>query len=288
MASIKIGAFEKKPLLRAGMVHVLNAEPGMQVVAEGHSLAQALSSIAELPPNVVILDSTLMETEIENVRMLARLSPSPHLLVLTSSLSSEQMTEGFTLDVKGYVQTGASEQEFITAVRAVANGEGYVSPGFAASILLQRPRSTKDSCVWALSQLSFRETQIYQMLAGGQKNKEIGSHLNLTEKSVKRYVTVIFEKLNVRNRVEAAMLSRADPKGGPHVTLVPVPVSTVQAVPSLANRFDLLQENRDEVIGQEFTPTPATVQQFSIVFGRHDLPMRIASRGLSNGTHIVL
>ena len=101
--------------------------------------------------------------------------------------------------------------ELVEAVRAVHRGEGYVSPTVAATLLTNATlgQRVKPASASPLDQLTFREGEIFRLLAAGQKNGEIGQRLALTEKSVKRYVTSIFEKLQVRNRVEAAMLSRS-------------------------------------------------------------------------------
>jgi len=99
----------------------------------------------------------------------------------------------------------------VQAVHALHRGEGYVSPDIAAIILTQaslaKRRAGPNTSLPA--QLTFREGEIFNLLASGLTNREIGQRLGVTENTIKRYFTRIFEKLHVRNRVEAAMLSRS-------------------------------------------------------------------------------
>ena len=119
------------------------------------------------------------------------------------------MRDAFAAGVRGCVLKGAGRLELLEAVRDVSRGEGYLSPTLAASMMrtLAGPIDSGEKAQHP-AQLTYREDQIFRLLSAGLKNKEIGRRLNLSEKSIKRYVTCIFEKLNVRNRVEAAMLSR--------------------------------------------------------------------------------
>ena len=123
------------------------------------------------------------------------------------------MRDAFAAGVRGCVLKGAGRLELLEAVRDVYRGEGYLSPTLAASMMrtLAGPIDSGEKARHP-AQLTYREDQIFRLLSAGLKNKEIGRRLNLSEKSIKRYVTCIFEKLNVRNRVEAAMVSRATPQ----------------------------------------------------------------------------
>lgn len=207
MGSIRIAVFEQMPLFRAGIVQVLNAEAGMEVVAEGDAFPHAVMRAAA---DVVIVDANLMEGHLGPAGPAAALCSSAKVILLTFSSEGGRLRDAFAAGVRGCVLKGAARLELLEAVRDVSRGEGYLSPTLAASMMrtLAGPidNGEKPQCP---AQLSYREDQIFRLLSAGLKNKEIGRRLNLSEKSIKRYVTCIFEKLNVRNRVEAAMLSRS-------------------------------------------------------------------------------
>jgi two-component system, NarL family, nitrate/nitrite response regulator NarL len=108
------------------------------------------------------------------------------------------------------VLKGVAARELVRIMRAVASGEVYVTPSLAASLLFElsggKPGSQSAS---PLDDLTEREHQILERVAAGDSNKEIGVQLHLTEKTVKHHMTNILQKLQVRNRVEAALLARA-------------------------------------------------------------------------------
>lgn len=207
---VRIAVFDESPLFRVGIVHVLNAEPGMDVVAEGGSVTEAFCFNRKLSPDIVILDSNLFTADPTIGRSIVGRWPSARILVLAAGFDEEQVLAAFAAGARGYILKGVSSLELLEAVRALHRGEGYVSPALAAILL------THASLGWhgkagntsPLTQLTYRENEIFSLLAAGLKNREIGRRLDVTEKTVKRYVTRIFEKLHVRNRVEAALLSK--------------------------------------------------------------------------------
>jgi DNA-binding NarL/FixJ family response regulator len=208
--AVKIAVVDQSPLFRAGVVHVLNAGRGLEVV----SVSDTFQLGAIPPPDVVILDADLMMSAIGAARSNFGFSFFSKVLVLAWRLDEDQFLAAFAAGARGYLLKGASESQVLEAVFAVHRGEGYVSPGVAATMLTRRchERHGKGGNENLADQLSHREGEIFKLLPTGLTNREIGQRLDLTENTIKRYLTRIFEKLHVRNRVEAAMLSRLELK----------------------------------------------------------------------------
>ncbi|WP_350245287.1 response regulator transcription factor [Deinococcus sonorensis] len=127
-------------------------------------------------------------------------------MMLTVSADEADVTAALRAGARGYALKGISGRELRSVVRSLHAGEVYVTPGLAASLLLELSgprRPTTDP----LSELTARERQILEGVAAGRSNKEIARDLDLTEKTVKGYMTNVLQKLHVRNRVEAALLA---------------------------------------------------------------------------------
>jgi DNA-binding NarL/FixJ family response regulator len=189
---------------------VLNDEPGLKVVAASHTFDIGATPL----PEVVILDSNIMMRSLGLARSISGLRSSVKILVMAASLDEEQFFSAFAAGARGYLLKGVNEPQLLEAVHALHRGEGYVSPSLAA-IMLTQPNLAKrgsDTNTSLLAQLTYREEEIFKLLPTGLTNREIGARLGVTENTIKRYFTRIFEKLHVRNRVEAAMLSKLGSK----------------------------------------------------------------------------
>jgi len=110
----------------------------------------------------------------------------------------------------GYILKGVGGQELIEIICSVHNGDSYVSPNLAGRMLTELKNGSADNGASkdVFSELTAREEQILESVSRGLSNKEIGRELNITEKTVKHYVTNVLQKLQVRNRVEAALLAQ--------------------------------------------------------------------------------
>jgi len=316
MGRIRIAVFEQMPLFRAGIIQVLNAEAGMEVVAEGNSIPEAVGVGAAA--DVVIVDANLLEGHLGRpAGSLVALCSTAKVILLTLSADGERMRAAFAAGVRGCILKGAGRPELLEAVRDVYRGEGYLSPALAAS-MMRNLAGPIDSGVKAQypAQLTYREDQIFRLLSAGLQNKEIGRRLNLSEKSVKRYVTCIFEKLNVRNRVEAAMLSRTNSQpdlaagsayGAVSADIAPASQATLLlaahggstlAVKPGAERkggsaWPILPPLAQHALAASTParPGPSTAHCFHAIFGRNWLdPGGVAGEpeGMPLGTHILL
>src|SRR3990167_9001745 len=128
--------------------------------------------------------------------------------MLPASEDEGDLMQALKLGALGYVLKGVGATELVELVRELAAGRSYVSPGLAGRLLLAMRGKGAAAEPNPLADLSRREEDILKLVAQGRSNKEVGRELNIQEKTVKHYMTSILQKLQVRNRVEAAMLAR--------------------------------------------------------------------------------
>jgi len=205
---IRVVLVDDHPLLREGVSARLSSESDIDVIGQGSTAAEAVRLAAELAPDVILLDIAMPGGGLSVVDEIAGVCPTARAVMFTANMDEEDMLAAFKAGAWGYVLKEVSGRELVGIVRRVHAGERYVPSTLAAGALTRmfgpgRP-SRRESRPF--DELTEREQQILQLLATGASNKEIGLRLHLTEKTVKYYTSTIFQKLNVRNRVEAALL----------------------------------------------------------------------------------
>lgn len=205
----RIVVADDHPLLRQGVVQVLDAEPDFQVVGEAGTVDEVVSRVKELSPDLVVLDLGMPGGG--GMAAIARISaesPSTAILVLTVSEDRDDLMKALRTGALGYVLKGVSGVGLAHAVRVVAGGDAYVSPSLAGAMLYEITHEASP-----LDRLTDREREVLELLAGGLTNREIGARLYLAEKTVKHHMTSVLQKLQVRSRLEAALLAQREMRG---------------------------------------------------------------------------
>ncbi len=202
---IRLLVADDHALFRRGVIQTLKT-PEMTVVAEASTAAEALEQARETLPDILLLDVSMPGGS--GLDILPRLQaevPICKVVILTVSEDEETLFLALKQGARGYIVKGVAADDLVAAVQAVHAGETYVAPGMAGRILTEMAKSRPAG----LPDLSAREQEILERIAQGQTNKEIAAELFLSEKTIKHYVTNILTKLQVRNRVEAALKARA-------------------------------------------------------------------------------
>ncbi len=204
---IRIAVVDDHPMLREGVVRTLNDEPDIEVVGEGGSADQAVDIAQKSLPDIILLDMNMPGSGLAAIERISDCCPAVKLIVLTVQEDHDAVTHALERGARGYILKGVGASELVDIVRAVHDGGSYVSPSLAAKLLSNFGASNcKKDPENPIETLTAREEQILELLGKGLRNKEIGLQLDLKEKTVKHYVTNILQKLQLRNRVEAALL----------------------------------------------------------------------------------
>ena len=211
---IRILVADDHPLFREGVIHSLAAEPDFAVIGEAASGEEALRLARDLLPDVLLLDIAMPGWDgLLTAEKITTACPATKIVMVTVFEDEDKLLAAFKAGARGYVLKGVSARELATAVRAAAHGEVYVTPSLAAGILLALTHGRPTD---PLQELTEREQEILKLVGKGMTNREIGERLHLSEKTIKHYITNILEKLQVRSRVEAALVAaRREWKGKP-------------------------------------------------------------------------
>ena len=205
MAESTVAVVDDHPIVREGLIQVIRGFGGFRVTGAGHTAADAVELARRDAPDILVLDLGIPGSGIEAIRAITQARLRTRILVLTISERPQDVMEAMRLGAAGYVLKGISGDELQQVMNRLVNGIGHITPHLAARILGAQDRMPEPRIEVDAGILSKREGEIYVLIRRGCCNKEIGRSLNLSEKTVKHYLTNIFRKLDVRNRTELAM-----------------------------------------------------------------------------------
>jgi DNA-binding NarL/FixJ family response regulator len=200
-------------LFREGLAGIISGNEDFEIVGQAGTMQEAVQLARDLLPDIILLDIDMPGGGLEAARIVAEECPVTSIVILTSSEEDDHLISALKIGARAYILKGVAARELLRILRAVSVGESYVPPRLAASLLLEmrEANSQQKQVANPLDELTPRE-EILEGLAAGLSNKEIGEKLFLSEKTVKHYMTNILQKLQVRNRVEAALLAQKEMK----------------------------------------------------------------------------
>ncbi|MFE9813623.1 response regulator transcription factor [Streptomyces sp. NBC_00236] len=208
---IRVLIVDDQMMVREGFSVLLNAMPGIEVVGEAVNGREAVTQVAALRPDVVLMDIRMPELNgIEATREIVAADADAKVLVLTTFDLDEYVYQALRAGASGFLLKDASARQLAEGVRVVASGEALLAPTVTRRLITEFSKLAAAPRPPALAQmgdLTERETEVLVLIAQGLSNAEIASHLVVAESTIKTHVSRILVKLGLRDRTQAAVFA---------------------------------------------------------------------------------
>ena len=205
---IRVLVADDQSMVRAGFRMLLTGEEDIEVVAEASNGLEAVEKAARFGPTVVLMDIRMPELDgLEATRRILAADESARVLILTTFDLDEYIYEALRAGASGFVLKDDPPEQLLAAIRTVADGDALLSPAVTTRVIEQFTHIPRPTAPKELEYLSARELDVLRLIARGLSNGEIAKELFISETTVKTHVTHIFQKLNLRDRVQAVVLA---------------------------------------------------------------------------------
>lgn len=204
MTEIRVLIADDHAVLRVGLKMFIDSQTDMVCVGEADNGKNAITQTHALQPDVLLLDIGMPELGgLEALPELRNVSPNAQILVLTMHSEDHYLRQALSLGAAGYVLKKAADQELLSAIRAVNQGEIYIHPSLTRALLEDMlPETASNQEPTTKTPLSEREEVVIQEVARGYTNQEIADHLSISVKTVETYRSRAMRKLGLNNRSE--------------------------------------------------------------------------------------
>ena len=206
MTRVRLLLADDHRMFRQGLRELIERKTEFEVVGEARTGREVLAQVDMLQPDIILLDIQMPDLDgIAVARQLAVSHPAIKLVMLTMYRQDQHLLDAIKAGVKGYLLKDADAEELLDVIQRVARGESALDPALTAQVFaaVRRPPATQG----VVEGLTARERDILRLLAGGHDNRAIAAQLYLSEKTVGNRLSEIFQKLNVTNRTQAALIA---------------------------------------------------------------------------------
>ena len=207
LETIRVLLVDDHDLFRTGLRTLLE-EQRVQVIGEASAGAEAVRLVRELAPDVVVMDLNMPGmTGVEATRQITAIAPLTRVLVLTISDQDADVMDAILAGACGYLLKDSSIQELMRGIESAGAGESIVSPAIASKVLQRiRASSSQPEIEKTIrAELSEREIEVLKLIANGKDNAQIAAELHISPKTVKNHISNILMKLQIDNRIQAAV-----------------------------------------------------------------------------------
>ncbi|MCG3208710.1 MAG: Transcriptional regulatory protein DegU [Anaerolineae bacterium] len=213
MDKIKVLLADDHALFREGLRSLLTDQDDIEIVGEAEDGLEAVKLVPQLQPAVVLMDINMPVIDgVEATRMILRDNDAVGIVILTMYPQDEYVFEALKAGAKAYLLKDTRSKKLLQVIRAVSQGQAVIEPEMTARLLseFRRLAAEKEEKSPKVQTLTDQERTILTLVANGASNKDIAAELNLSERTIKNYLSIIFQKLQVNNRTEAAIRAMKD------------------------------------------------------------------------------
>ena len=210
---ISVVLVDDQHLIRQGLKALLELEPDLEIVGEAANGLEAVDKVEKLQPHVVLMDIRMPRMDgVAATREIKNKFPQTKILVLTTFDDDEYIKAALQNGAMGYLLKDTPSEELAVAIRAVYRGYTQLGPGIVKKLLTQFPPATASQSSTpppSLEELTKREKEVLCLIATGANNREIAQKLYISEGTVKNHVTNILNRLELRDRTQAAIFANS-------------------------------------------------------------------------------
>ena len=207
LADVRVLIVDDHDLFRSGLRNLLEDE-GVHVVGEAAAGQEALKIVRDIAPDVVVMDLNMPGMGgVEATRHISTIAPLTRVVMLTISDQDNDVIDAILAGACGYLLKDSSIQELIAGIRAASRGESLISPTIASKVLQRVRASSRQPAIETTirAELSEREIEVLKLIANGKDNAMIAGELHISPKTVKNHISNILMKLQIENRIQAAV-----------------------------------------------------------------------------------
>lgn len=208
LTKIRVLLVDDHVLIREGIKQILELEGDIEVVGQAKDGEEAFKKVEILKPEVVLLDINMPNMNgIETLRKFKDIGVESKIIMLTIHEDREYIMKTIKLGADGYILKDSTADSFIQGVRDVVNGKQYIQPKLVNLADTSLNKTNVDLALEKINSLTKREYEVLTLIAEGLNNKDLAAKLFISEKTVKNHVSSIFKKLELNDRVQAAIFA---------------------------------------------------------------------------------
>ena len=207
MKAITVAFVDDHPIFLSGISQLFSASKEFSVVAIGKCASDIVEIADKCHPDLIVMDLNMPGKTLEAVAKVAQMDDGTKTIVFTASTDVDTAISSFEAGARGYVVKGSTLEELSDAMHQVHDGETYMTPRLATKVIAGLQRTARQQSAPRIV-FSRREEDVLRLLLKGATNKIIADELLLSEKTVKHYMTLLIQKLQVRNRVEVVLAAQ--------------------------------------------------------------------------------
>lgn len=206
--TITVAVADDQAIMRAGLVKLLESEPGLAVAGEAADGVEALRLVRETKPDVVLMDIRMPRLDgLEATRRIVQEVAGTRVIVLTTFGLDDYVFDALRNGASGFLLKDVEPEHLIAAIRLVATGDSLLAPALTRRLIAARVGRTATAGDATLDALTPREREVFRLLARGLSNAEIAAELVVSDATVKTHVASVLSKLSLRDRVQAVILA---------------------------------------------------------------------------------